>query len=78
MKKPQLINKVYAEALRIKPTMKKLENLKEFSLTKLQGLLAEDRAEVIKPEIGYSRTRELIKEIKMIRRLVNQREAALD
>ena len=79
MKKLTLIKYVYAEDLRIKPTkMKKLELLKDFSLQKLQGLMAEDQLEVVRFDIGHSRTAELIKEIKMLRRLIKLREAALD
>ena len=79
MKKLTLIKYVHAEDLRIKPTkMKKLELLKDFSLQKLQGLMAEDQLEVVRFDIGHSRTAELIKEIKMLRRLIKLREAALD
>ena len=51
--------------------MKDLEKLKDYSLEKLQEILEDCTKEVVKPDIGYTRTRELIKDIRKLRRLIN-------
>ena len=75
-----MINKVYAENLRIKHNtkMKDLEKLKEHSLQELNRILIESEAEIVKHDIGYSRTVELTSDIKKIRRLINLREGILE
>ena len=74
-----MINKVYAENLRIKSkNMKDLEKLKDHSLQELMKILAESEAEILKHDIGYSRTEELSSDIKKIRRLLIQRKEILE
>ena len=58
--------------------MKDLEKLKEMSLQDLGKLLKDSEAEIVKHDIGYSRTRELEYDIKKVRRLISQREEILD
>ena len=50
--------------------MKDLEKLKEYSLEELQALLIESLAEVVKPDIGFTRTQDLIKTIRQLRRVI--------
>ena len=58
--------------------MKDLEKLKEMSLQDLGKLLKDHEAEILLANIGWSRTNELSKDIKKIRRLISQREEILD
>ena len=51
-------------------SMKDREKLKELSLEDLQAMLIKSLAEVCNPHIGYSKTRELIKDIKKIKSVI--------
>ena len=58
--------------------MKDLEKLKEKSLQELSKILVESEAEILKPDIGWSKTNDLENDIKKIRRLITQRNQLLD